>query len=589
MLALIRFMIVGLCSLLALGCASAASYRVDSNWPKVAQPWYFDYPPWSFTVAANGSVYVADSFNHQILQFAPNGEFLRQWGHKGQEAGAFDFPQGIAIASDGTLYVVDTENNRIQQFSAEGVYLSQWRAGLLPEPIDIAITPNNTLYVSSFNNNIIRQFTLDGKFIREWTDLSDGNNEPQLSLAPDGTLYVTDYINSLVRQFTGEGQLLKQIDIKAFSPYFDSPTDVAVAADGKVYIANYGGYNILQFAADGTFLGDWGHFNQIENTWPRQNPISLSITTQGNLYVSDGGYHIIQQFNADGQLINQLGLQEHAAQGQLPAWELSSIAIAKDGSVYIADKLMERIEHFAANGNYLGHWENSGLAPEQLRDGIRQIVAAADGTFYILDGSGSVKQFSVDGKFIKQLDKLQFALNLAPAADGSVYVIDHGSLDIHHFAADGQHLAQWPTSLAGDLTEFSFNTDYGPISIPINDRHRKVTLAADGNLYVRGSFGTRLFSPTGKLLQQISQNGNLPFDNLHSIAVAPDGTVYATDTLESCIRHYSADGRYLERFGNAGLQRGQLFKPTSLAIAPDGSLYVIDNNNHRIQKAVPQP
>ncbi len=59
---------------------------------------------------------MADRYNHRIQVFTAEGGFVRQWGSDGSAAGEFNSPEGIAIAANGQVYVADTYNNRIQVF-----------------------------------------------------------------------------------------------------------------------------------------------------------------------------------------------------------------------------------------------------------------------------------------------------------------------------------------------------------------------------------------------------------------------------------------------------------------------------------------
>ena len=86
-------------------------------------------------VAADGSVYVADTGNNRIQQFTSSGIFVREWGTHGTGDGEFfdpgaavggPGPRNVAVASDGSVYVADTFNHRIQQFNSEGVFVRKW-------------------------------------------------------------------------------------------------------------------------------------------------------------------------------------------------------------------------------------------------------------------------------------------------------------------------------------------------------------------------------------------------------------------------------------------------------------------------------
>jgi len=68
------------------------------------------------------------------------------------------------------------------------------------------------------------------------------------------------------------------------------------------------------------------------------------------------------------------------------------------------------------------------------------------------------------------------------------------------------------------------------------------------------------------------------------IAVAPNGTIYISDTLNNRINIYSADGSLISRFGEYGTGEAQFSDPKDLLFDASGNLYVNDFTNYRIQK-----
>ena len=54
------------------------------------------------------------------------GAFGGKWGTEGMGDGQFNWPAAVAVASDGSVYVADTFNHRIQKFTSAGVFVSKW-------------------------------------------------------------------------------------------------------------------------------------------------------------------------------------------------------------------------------------------------------------------------------------------------------------------------------------------------------------------------------------------------------------------------------------------------------------------------------
>lgn len=86
---------------------------------------HFDKPT-DIAVARDGSFYVSDGYgNSRIIKFSATGEYLFEWGKKGNKAGEFNIPHGITLDKSGNLYVADRENNRIQIFDPAGRFIKE--------------------------------------------------------------------------------------------------------------------------------------------------------------------------------------------------------------------------------------------------------------------------------------------------------------------------------------------------------------------------------------------------------------------------------------------------------------------------------
>ena len=78
------------------------------------------YKPFDFALDSNGNVYVADSGNHRVQKYSPDGQLLTSYGRKGQGPGEFQMMGGVAVDEEGQMYVADRSTSRIKVLSAEG-------------------------------------------------------------------------------------------------------------------------------------------------------------------------------------------------------------------------------------------------------------------------------------------------------------------------------------------------------------------------------------------------------------------------------------------------------------------------------------
>src|SRR5215213_127555 len=173
------------------------------------------YGPRAIAVDERGNVYVADTGNKRIVVTDSEGKFLYQWGHAGNEPGAFNEPIGIAVDAQGTVYVADTWNGRVQVFArGEGGKVAAtpqvtWRVpGWQPNTYDdpyIAAGPNGQVYASVPSRNQVLLASLNGEIQLRWggkgVDTASLTLPSGIAVAQDGTVYVVDRGNNRVLRF----------------------------------------------------------------------------------------------------------------------------------------------------------------------------------------------------------------------------------------------------------------------------------------------------------------------------------------------------------------------------------------------------
>lgn len=157
-----------------------------------------------------GTIYVADTPEHNIKMFDATGAFTDILGSPGRDLGRFNSPTHLSFA-DGRLWVADTLNFRIQAFDRSGDVVEDFgNVGLfigdLARPKGVAVGGDGRIYVVESYYDHLLVFTPDGRLLLPigGTGRDVGNFYLPSGVWTDksGRVYVADMFNGRVVVFS---------------------------------------------------------------------------------------------------------------------------------------------------------------------------------------------------------------------------------------------------------------------------------------------------------------------------------------------------------------------------------------------------
>lgn len=219
--------------------------------------------PWGLAVGPDGSVYVADTWNHRIQKFSATGKFIKQWGFFGQsnQPGALWGPRDIAVDSQGRVLVTDTGNKRVVEYDSDGNVITTFggpglEPGQFDEPVGIVIDNQGLVYVADTWNQRIQVFQkgADGSYtqVRSWDVAAwygqSLDNKPYLAVDNQGHLFATDPEGNRVLEFTLTGEFVRFWgDLGTGPDAFNLTGAVAVDAQGRVWVSDVNNNRLMRF------------------------------------------------------------------------------------------------------------------------------------------------------------------------------------------------------------------------------------------------------------------------------------------------------------------------------------------------------
>ena len=112
----------------------------------------------------DGSMFVSDGYgNSRVAKFDKDGNFVQDWGRRGNQPGSFNTPHSIVIDNNDVIYVADRGNSRVQVFDTEGNRKAVWNLPTAPWSLCLTNGPNQVMFVGSVGR--VYKMDLTGKVL----------------------------------------------------------------------------------------------------------------------------------------------------------------------------------------------------------------------------------------------------------------------------------------------------------------------------------------------------------------------------------------------------------------------------------------
>jgi len=371
--------------------------------------------PEGVAVDAAGNLYIADTTNNRVREVTTNGNIATVAGtglaavygsiydetgvststgdNEPATSAAVVLPTDVALDAAGNLYIADYGNARVRVVTkgvirafagspSGGIPLVSGQAAIsvqLNGPTGLAVDTSGNVYFAE--GSIGTGSGLGAGDYRIWV--------------VTGNAILNAAAGNGLESYAGDGGAAALAEL-------NGPAGIAIDQAGTLYMADSANHRIRRvtaggaidtFAGTGTpgFSGDGGPAKQAR----LNGPLGVAVDSSGNVYISDTNNNRIREVSSGGT-INTIAGNGNASfygdgspAGQASLHAPAGLAVAPDGTVYVADTLSERVRKIAPNG-VIGTVAGNGLAGFSGDGGQGPAAALNQPASVALDGAGNL-------------------------------------------------------------------------------------------------------------------------------------------------------------------------------------------------------
>lgn len=230
----------------------------------------------------------------------------------------------------------------------------------------------------------------------------------------DGNLYFSESITGRVfRLAAGSYEHDSPPQLSVVAENLETPSAIAFGRDGNLIVANTGAHTIVRIdpktKAVSILAGANGVSGDVDGNAAEARfnaPVGLAMGKDGSIFVADTYNDCIRVISPDGQVKTLAGGREpgfaDGAGAEAHFDTPCGIAVAKDGSLLIADTGNHRIRRVGLNGSVVtvaGSGDTSDQDGSPMEAGFDEPTAIAvrdADSFYVADAAGSIRLVSLN-------------------------------------------------------------------------------------------------------------------------------------------------------------------------------------------------
>gem|GEM_PF-2438979 len=309
--------------------------------------------PWGVAADYNRNVYVSDYNNDRVMLWpkgADTGKVIAgvtgnigKVGTTGQIPGYFNNPTGLFLSSTGSLYIADLNHHKVQK------YINTTSGN--PTLVTDVIAGNKASDSTSSYEGLANLANPRGIFVDKDSNLfvADAGDFPR------PYIFSTSTLGNRIMEWppaSTTGQVMAGTNFQqGNSPYqLSFPTGVYVNKNGDIYVADFANFRIMKWAKGASFGTIVADLSKAGKGGVGVNPIDVWVDEYTDtLYITASNdivdFNVLPVFSQTDNMLLKWG--ENAATGTILSTDLltpSSLTIATDGSIYVADRGNNRVQ-----------------------------------------------------------------------------------------------------------------------------------------------------------------------------------------------------------------------------------------------------